>query len=97
MHIKIYQINLERDNDRVAFLSHDSIARFQGDENIHSEIYDQVFDGEVDCDTLEDVFGIGYLYGKTVTYEAVDLPQDDGQYAPSLLTIQRDLASISAF
>ncbi len=56
MHIKIYQINLDRDDNRVAFLGHDSIARFQGNANICSEIYDHVFDGEVDCDTLEDVY-----------------------------------------
>lgn len=76
MHIKIYQINLERDNDRVAFLSHDSIARFQGDENIHSEIYDQVFDGEVDCDTLEDVFEMFNIH-HTADYQGRSLSVSD--------------------
>lgn len=56
MNIKIYQVNMDRDNDRVAFMSLDSIERFQHTSEINSAIYDKVFEGEVDCESLEDVF-----------------------------------------
>lgn len=56
MKINIFQINDERDEHGVMFLNHDTIERFQKSKYIQSEIYDKVFDGEVDCNTLEDVY-----------------------------------------
>ena len=56
MDIQLYQINLDRDDER-AYLSIDALARKEQDpKKIKSEIYDCVFKGEVDCETLEDVF-----------------------------------------
>ena len=54
MQIKIYQINLDRDNDRLAFVSLDSLNR--SGKTVNPEIYDKVFEGEVKCRDLEDVF-----------------------------------------
>ena len=56
MNIVIYQINMGRDKNRVAFLSLDNIARFQGTDAIDSSVYDKVYAGEVPCEGLEDVF-----------------------------------------
>ncbi|HHZ05859.1 MAG TPA: DUF3846 domain-containing protein [Clostridiales bacterium] len=56
MNIEIYQINMERDANRIAFMSYDNIARFQGSQNIDCKIYDKVFEGDVECNTLEDVY-----------------------------------------
>ena len=56
MNIAIYQINLERDRNCVAFLGRDMLERFQGSSEIESEIYDKVFEGEVSCKDLEDVY-----------------------------------------
>ena len=56
MKITIYQINMERDKDRVCFLAHESLAKFQGSAEINGAIYDKVFTGEVDCKSLEDVY-----------------------------------------
>ncbi len=56
MDIKIYQINLGRDQNRVAFQSLDGLERFQGSSEIESEIYDRVFAGEINCENLEDVY-----------------------------------------
>lgn len=56
MNIKIYQVNMDRDDDGVAFMSLDSIARFQHFDEVNSPIYDKVFEGDVDCESLEDVF-----------------------------------------
>lgn len=56
MKIKIYQVNMDRDEKRVAF---ENLDRLESQNlPIDSSIYDTVFDGEVDGDTLEDVFRI---------------------------------------
>ncbi len=56
MDIAIYQVNMGRDHNRVAFQSIDELERFQGSSEIESEIYDKVFEGEVSCENLEDVY-----------------------------------------
>lgn len=54
MKIAIYQINRERDGKRVMFLDYARMKKRQG--GIDSSIYDRVFDGEVPCEELEDVY-----------------------------------------
>ena len=56
MDITIYQINMNRDRNRVAFSGLDQFQQYQGSPNIDSRIYDRVFEGEVDCNSLEDVY-----------------------------------------
>ena len=56
MDIKIYQINLSRDDDRVAFLGHAQLDKSQGSSKVNSEIYDKVFEGAVEADTPEGVY-----------------------------------------
>lgn len=56
MKIKIYQINLERDTKRIAFESLELLEQYQGNKEINSTLYDKVYEGEVDCAGLEDVF-----------------------------------------
>lgn len=56
MKLKIYQINMGRDNDRVAFMGLDEFPRFSGSPEINSSIYDCAYEGEVDCYSLEEVF-----------------------------------------
>lgn len=51
MNIKIYQINMDRDKNRVKFL-----GISPGKAQIDSSIYDEVFSGVVDCENLEDVY-----------------------------------------
>ena len=53
MDIAIYQVNMGRDHNRVAFQSLDGLERFQGSSEIESEIYDKVFEGEVNQRTLK--------------------------------------------
>ena len=48
MKIAIYQINPDRDENNVAFLNYENLERFQGSAALRSEIYDKVFEGEVD-------------------------------------------------
>lgn len=56
MKIKIYQVNTERDEKNVAFFGLDEFPKFHGNSEVNSSIYDCVFEGNVDCKTLEDVF-----------------------------------------
>ena len=56
MDITIYQINMGRDYNRVAFQSYDGLERLQGSAEIDSELYDRVFEGKVECENLEDVY-----------------------------------------
>lgn len=58
MKIKIYQINLQRDEKRVAFASLDILPHFQGSAAVDAGIYDLVFDGEVKANGLEAVYRI---------------------------------------
>lgn len=56
MHVRIYQINPDRDTNRVKFEGYSEIERYQGSFDIESNIYDMVFDGDVECKNLEEVF-----------------------------------------
>lgn len=58
MHIKIYQINRTRDEDRVKYLGLDSLKDFRGIQDINSRIYDMVYQGSVEARDLEDVYRI---------------------------------------
>ena len=60
--IKIYQINMERDHNRVAFANLEHLERYQGTAEIDSAIYDEVFSGNVDCTDLEDVYRMFNLH-----------------------------------
>ena len=56
MKIKIYQINMERDDEGCAFMGIDFLNRKLGLNHPDSGIYEQVFDGEIDGKSPEDVF-----------------------------------------
>ena len=56
MNIRIYQVNMSRDENNVAFQGLDELEHFHGSREIDSSVYDCVFAGEVDCGDLEDVF-----------------------------------------
>ncbi len=56
MKIKIYQVNMERDEKRIAFMGLDEFPKFQGSNEVKSSLYDSVYIGEVDCKNLEEVY-----------------------------------------
>lgn len=58
MNIRIYQINRSRDVNNVAFDGMELLQRIHGSKEIDSSIYDKVYDGEADCQSLEGVFGM---------------------------------------
>lgn len=58
MKIRIYQIDPDRDENRVKFQSLADTKALQGSSRIAAEIYDRVFLGYVDCKDLEEVFAL---------------------------------------
>lgn len=56
INVTIYQINRDRDTDRVLFLAYGSLEKLQGTNKINGKIYDQVFRGAVECTDLEAVY-----------------------------------------
>ena len=54
--LRIYQVNTERDKDRIAFMEYDSLEKFQGNSNINSSVYDRVYEYETDVSSLEDIY-----------------------------------------
>ena len=57
MEVKLYQINLDRDEEGRAFMGQDWLSKkVDNPTKIDSSIYDCVFDGEIDGSTLEDAF-----------------------------------------
>lgn len=66
MKIEIYQIDTDIDYDGVCFRPYDELEDLQGTTEIDSSIYMKVFSGEVNCNSLDDVyqkFNIGYPTG----------------------------------
>ena len=57
MKIKIYQIDRDKDNGSLSFLNYENTVKRTGG-RIRSEIYHKVFDGDVECSGLEDVYAV---------------------------------------
>lgn len=56
MEIRIYQINLERDKDRVAFESLDQLQHIQDSPQPDPAVYDKTYEESVECSNLEQVY-----------------------------------------
>lgn len=56
LNFKIYQINGDRDENRMSFMRYDSLEKFQGSKDVNSSIYDKVYEGSIDGSSLEDIY-----------------------------------------
>lgn len=56
MKITIYQINPDRDVNRMMFMAHDRLEKFQGSSEVDSKIYDKMYENPVPCNSLEEVY-----------------------------------------
>lgn len=56
MEISLYQINHDRDAEGAAFMSLHSLRKLTPYGDVNPKIYDKVFDGNVSCESLEDVY-----------------------------------------
>lgn len=58
MNIHIYQINPERDENRLMFMDTDYLVHKVGGVTPDSATYDLIYEGKVDCKSLEDVYRV---------------------------------------
>lgn len=58
MKARIYQIHVDRDENRVRHLKLDDLAKYQGSSKVNEALYDRVFKAEVDCSDLEQLFSL---------------------------------------
>lgn len=56
MRTKIYQINMDRDKNRVKFEGLELLEQYQGSSAVDSSIYDEVFSAEIDETDLEAIY-----------------------------------------
>lgn len=56
MRIKVYQIVPERDKQNVKFTGLDELEKYQGSGKVDASLYEEVFDGDVDRNTLEGIY-----------------------------------------
>ena len=85
MYIAIYQVNLDRDHNRIGFIGLGRLREYQGSSEINSEIYDRVFEGEVACSNPEDVYRMfnlvhpeGYKGRSLSVSDVVEIIGEDG-------------------
>ena len=76
MNIRIYQVNMSRDVNNVGFASYENLEKWQGTSAIDSTIYDKVFEGDVDCKSLEDVY-VMFNRNHPSNYKARSLSKSD--------------------
>ncbi len=53
---KIYQINGDRDVNRMRFERYENLEKFQGSKDVNSSIYDKVWEGTISGSSLEDIY-----------------------------------------
>ena len=58
MKISIYQINHDRDTERLMFASWKETEKYSGSNTVNSEIYDKLYEGTVDAKNLDDIYAI---------------------------------------
>lgn len=56
MRIQVYQINSDRDKDGLKFMSRATLRKLKGIDMADASLYDEVFDGDVECANLEEIF-----------------------------------------
>ena len=89
MEVKLYQINMDRDEKGVCFMRSESLSQLQGSDQIDSSIYDLVFAGDVPCSNLEDIYRMfnvnhpnGYT-GRSLSVSDVVQIQDSSTNGPT--------------
>lgn len=58
MKLNIYQIDLDKDENGVAFESYDSMQKAQNSAEVNPEIYDKIYSGEIEATDIEAVYRI---------------------------------------
>lgn len=58
MQVRVYQINPDRDKNRVMYERLDDLAKYQGSPAVDASLYDRVLRADVDCDDLEQLYAM---------------------------------------
>lgn len=56
MKAKVFQINMERDKNDVKFRGFGELPKLQNSVFVDASLYDEVFNGKLDCENVEDTF-----------------------------------------
>ena len=58
MQVNVYQINPDRDKNRVRYERLDDLPKYQGRSKVDESLYDRVLRADVDCENLEQLYTI---------------------------------------
>ncbi len=58
MQVRVYQINPDRDKNRVMYERLDDLAKYQGSPKVDAALYDRVLRADVDCENLEQLYAM---------------------------------------
>lgn len=72
-HIRVYQIDTARDTNHLHFMNYE----FSVSHGWKPELYDLVFDGELDVNTLDDIFTVLNIGAKPDNYKGYSLSVSD--------------------
>ena len=56
MQVRVYQINPDRDKNRVMYERLDDLQKYQGSSKVDESLYDRVLRADVDCESLEQLY-----------------------------------------
>ena len=56
MQVRLYQINPDRDQNRVMHEPLDKLLKYQGSSKVDESLYDRVLRTDVDCESLEQLY-----------------------------------------
>ncbi len=83
--IKLYQIDAMKDDKRLMFLDRESLKKLTGSDEVDSSIYDLVYEGNVNFESLENIFVMfnyhlpdGYIGRSMSVSDVVEIGDGDG-------------------
>lgn len=56
MQVRVYQINPDRDINRIRHESLNNLSKYQGSSKVDESLYDRVLNADVDCESLEQLY-----------------------------------------
>lgn len=56
MRVRVYQINPDRDKNRIMYERLDDLQKYQGSSKVDESLYDRVLRADVDCESLEQLY-----------------------------------------
>lgn len=56
MQVRVYQINPDRDQNRIRYESLNDLPKYQGSSKVDESLYDRVLRADVDCESIEQLY-----------------------------------------